>query len=242
MGIISVYKHVGETPYDLIKNLKKEDKYKNVKMSYAGRLDPMAHGIMVILTDKDCLRQELYNNLDKIYFFRLLIGLETDTNDILGIIKNNSKKIEISEDGIINEIYNLKGEMDQTYPLFSSKRYNGKPLWYYGKNNLENKIKEYPSHLIKVKDVKVIGDEEVSKLELLELVNRNIYKLDKNKDFRQTIILKKWKEINNINYKVFNIEVEVSSGTYIRGLSKYLGEKIGLPTVCIEIYRKNILI
>ena len=35
-------------------------------MSYAGRLDPMAHGLMIILTDYDCYKQELYNNLDKI--------------------------------------------------------------------------------------------------------------------------------------------------------------------------------
>ena len=121
MGVISVYKHVGQTPYDIIKNLKKMDQYKNVKMSYAGRLDPMARGLMIILTDTDCLRQEIYNNFDKIYFFRLLIGVETDTNDILGIIKNNSKNLEVNEDVIRNEIYNLKGEMDQKYPLFSSK-------------------------------------------------------------------------------------------------------------------------
>ena len=242
MGLIKLYKPIGLTPYDIIKELKQIDKYKETKMSYAGRLDPMAHGVMLILTDKDCYKQELYNNLDKIYQFRLLVGIGTDTNDILGVINSNYTNTDIDSNVIKDSIYKIKGEMEQEYPLFSSKRYNGKPLWYYGKNNMTDKIKVYPSHKIMINDVKITGDELISMKELQNMVNININKLDKNKDFRQDIIIKKWDEIKNIEYKIFNVEVNVSSGTYIRGISKYISKKIGIPTICVDIYRKNILL
>ena len=242
MGLIKLYKPIGLTPYDMIKRLKKEERYKTTKMCYAGRLDAMAHGLMIILTDYDCYKQELYNNLDKIYEFKLLVGIGTDTNDILGIINGNTETIKVDSNYIRETIYGIKGDMNQEYPLFSSKRYNGKPLWYYGKNNIQERIKQYPSHMISIKDIKINGEELISKTDLLSLVMTNIDKLDTKKDFRQDKIIKEWKTITNIDYNIFNIEVTVSSGTYIRGISNYIGKQIGIPTLCVDIYRKNILI
>ena len=55
MGIITLYKPIGKTPLDMIKCLNEK------KATYAGRLDPMAHGLLIILTNEHCLNQKMFH-------------------------------------------------------------------------------------------------------------------------------------------------------------------------------------
>ena len=50
---IHLYKPIGLTPLELIKKYQNDNKLYNSKFSFAGRLDPMAHGEMVILKDEE---------------------------------------------------------------------------------------------------------------------------------------------------------------------------------------------
>ena len=50
---IKIYKPIGMTPVELIRNYKKENHIKE-RVSFAGRLDPMAHGEMVLLVGDEC--------------------------------------------------------------------------------------------------------------------------------------------------------------------------------------------
>ena len=83
--IIQYNKSIGKTPFEIIEELKKETeieneteknkiKFKNkkVKYSYAGRLDPMASGLMIILTNEHCLQQNNFHNLSKYMNLKLL--------------------------------------------------------------------------------------------------------------------------------------------------------------------------
>jgi len=56
-------------------------------LTYAGRLDPMAEGVLIILVGDECKKKQKYLGLDKEYEIEVLFGLETDTQDILGVIK-----------------------------------------------------------------------------------------------------------------------------------------------------------
>ena len=55
MGIITLYKPIGKTPLDMIKGLNEK------KATYAGRLDPMAYGLLIILTNEHCLNQKMFH-------------------------------------------------------------------------------------------------------------------------------------------------------------------------------------
>ena len=47
---IKLYKEKGETPLERLDRFREENpEYGEVKLSYAGRLDPMAEGVMLIL-------------------------------------------------------------------------------------------------------------------------------------------------------------------------------------------------
>ena len=80
MGIHILYKPIGKTPLEMLDYVNAD------KKSYAGRLDPMAHGLLLVLTNEHCLAQNSFHNFNKVYKFEILIGLNTDTHDILGIL------------------------------------------------------------------------------------------------------------------------------------------------------------
>ncbi|MDQ3244755.1 MAG: tRNA pseudouridine(55) synthase TruB, partial [bacterium] len=78
-------KKEGETPLEALESFRVKAKIgKEVKMTYAGRLDPMASGLLIILAGEECKNKEKYLRLDKEYNFEVLFGFATDTYDILG--------------------------------------------------------------------------------------------------------------------------------------------------------------
>jgi tRNA pseudouridine55 synthase len=239
-NIILAYKPIGKTPLEIINELKQNYGYSKAKMSYAGRLDPMAHGLMIILKDAECYKQHLYHNFSKIYKFKLLLGISTDTFDILGKITNNSNtNSNINTDNLYSIINSLIGKQKQHYPPYSSARVDGHPLWYYAKNNLLHTI-TIPYKEIEVSTVKIIDDETIDYINLKNIVNNNISKLDKKNNFRQEEILKEWNNIFNINYRIITIETEVSCGTYIRSLCNLIGEQLKIPALALDIYRTKV--
>ena len=139
-----VYKDIGQTPLELINTIKLDSDNK-IKYSYAGRLDPMARGQMIILQDKECKSKDNYLNLDKEYEFEILLGYQTDTFDILGKIQNSfSKNIPKILDFNLTKYL---GQQEQYYPPYSSKVVNKKPLWLWSKENRLNEI-EIPKKIL----------------------------------------------------------------------------------------------
>src|SRR3989344_5164686 len=82
--ILKLYKELGETPLECLYRYKESHiKSKDTKMTYLGRLDPMAEGVLLVLTGNTRDREK-YLSLDKTYEFEVLWGIESDTYDILG--------------------------------------------------------------------------------------------------------------------------------------------------------------
>src|SRR3989344_2208467 len=85
-NILAVYKPVGITPLEAVMRYKqKHPQYRTKKMSYPGRLDPMAEGVLVLLAGEDTKKMISFMKHDKEYVADILLGLSTDTLDILGM-------------------------------------------------------------------------------------------------------------------------------------------------------------
>lgn len=218
---IKIFKPVGLTPLELIEKYKKTNNIKQ-KMSFAGRLDPMASGLMLLLVGDECKKQPEYCGKDKIYEFKILYGFKTDSLDILGI----SETIENTDFNYID----LIGEVEQKYPVYSSKTLKigdiTKPLWYWEKKGIL-KDSMVPKKNVKVFDLNILERKEYSNLEIQDMIFERISKLsEKNKDkFRYKDIKEKW-EVNLLDDKKYRVEsfrTKVSSGTYIRGLCEKMG-------------------
>ena len=74
--LLTIHKEVGETPLQaLIRVRKLHHIAEDVPLAYAGRLDPMAEGILLVLIGDTCKSQNEYHRLDKKYVFEMLLGI-----------------------------------------------------------------------------------------------------------------------------------------------------------------------
>lgn len=240
---IILNKKEGETPLEALDRLRaRNKKYKDIKMTYAGRLDPMASGLLLVLLGDEVKNKEKYLKLDKEYEFEILFGFATDTYDILGrildgLIRPNSP-IEL-EEKIKNNLKFFLGKFVQRYPIYSSKTVKGKPLFEYGR---EDKEVEIPEREVNVKSLKFLNLRKVSRQSLLKNIEKRIKKV--RGDFRQEEILSAWRELLCTSawkyVYIGSFEIKCSSGTYVRSISNSLGEKIGIPALAYSIKRTKI--
>lgn len=242
--VIILNKKEGETPLESLENFRRKNKeYKDLSMTYAGRLDPMAHGILVVLVSDEINKKEKYLNLKKEYEFEILFGFATDTYDILGKLEKRARGVLAQKDleKLIKD--NLKyfvGKFKQKYPLYSSKTVKGKQLFKYARSDENVKVpeREVFVHSLKFNKIKTINNNK-----LLYNIERRIKKV--KGDFRQKEILEIWR--NKLSsgkkeekYYVVSFKIKCGSGTYVRGIANSLGKKINIPALAFSIKRTKI--
>ncbi|MFZ2049143.1 MAG: hypothetical protein WAV25_02520 [Minisyncoccia bacterium] len=240
--VLTLYKNLGETPLECIERFRLDNpEYKDTKMTYLGRLDPMAEGLLLILAG-NTKEREVYLSMDKAYEFEVLWGFETDTYDVLGLISAGSgmvpHKIEQRIPSLLDTIRNKKL---QSYPPYSSKTVEGKPLFQWSR---ERKIEEIdvPERGIKIFSIEHLDTRLISKDVLLEEIKRKV-NLVKG-DFRQQDILDRWgnflMESKEKNFYISKFKASVSSGTYIRGLAHEMGKYFEVGAIAFWIKRTRV--
>lgn len=241
--VINLYKNRGETPLECMERFKIDNpEYKKEKMTYAGRLDPLAEGLLLVLVGDECKNKEKYLGLDKEYEVDILLGFSTDTYDLLGKVTSHKK---YSKTKIINELFlkSFVGKFSQKYPAFSSKTIKGKTLFSLFKSG-ELKDEEIPEKEVKIKNIKLLAERIISKEDLEKYIKESI-NLVKG-DFRQTDILKAWNDVfaseakQDSHYIIITIKVDCTSGTYMRSLANSIGVKIGTPALALNIKRTKV--
>lgn len=238
--IIIVNKKEGETPLEALELFRaKHKEYKDLPITYAGRLDPMASGVLILLAGEETKHKEKYLALDKEYEFEVLLGFATDTYDILGEVTQISHGLfEGLEKNIKSNLKYFTGKFTQKYPPYSSKTVKGKPMFEYSR---ENVAVEAPEREVNVKSLKLIKMRIIKSKKLLENIDKRIGKV--KGDFRQKEIIKLWqKNLNHreTKYAMAYFKIKCGSGTYVRGIANSLGEKISIPALAYSIKRTRV--
>ena len=122
-GWVNLYKPKGISSFSAIYKIKK--KFNIKKIGHAGTLDPAAEGILPIAINKTTKLIQFVNVSSKKYLFTIKWGEQTSTDDLEGVVINNSNKIPSEEE--INKIINtFLGFQDQVPPKASAVKVNGK--------------------------------------------------------------------------------------------------------------------
>jgi tRNA pseudouridine(55) synthase len=231
-------KKVGETPLQMLDRLRIEKpNIAGEKLSYAGRLDPMAEGEMLILVGEENKNYNSHLNYDKEYEATFLLGVSTDTGDILGLIKDVNFEIYKNEINFEKQIESIKKIKQQIYPWFSGRKVRGKKLFDYykeGRTDIER-----PSLDVEIKDCKILNISFEDKDEIKEYIFDSITKL--KGDFRQEKILEGWDSCLKVapkKLKILKIKITVSSGTFIRSLN----DNLVFPSCLLNLKRNKILV
>lgn len=238
--IVVVNKKEGETPLVALELFRaKHKEYKDLPITYAGRLDPMASGVLILLAGEEAKNKEKYLALDKEYEFEVLFGFATDTYDILGKVTNQSHGVDGGlEEKVKSNLKYFTGKFMQKYPPYSSKTVYGKPMFQYSRENIEV---DAPEREVNVKSLKLIKIRKVQNKKLLENIEKRIGKV--TGDFRQKEIVKLWqKNLTNkeAKYAIAYFKIKCGSGTYVRGIANSLGEKIRVPALAYSIKRTRV--
>jgi len=249
---IILNKSVGQTPLDVLEAYKNtHPELTNVPLAYAGRLDPMASGKLLVLIGEECKKQEEYHHLDKEYVVEILLGVSSDTGDVLGLL-NPGTPLIIDTLTFQKALEGFVGEVALPYPHFSSKTVAGKPLHTW---KAEGRIDEItiPTAYSRIYSLTLLSLETKTAQEVYGYATQKIETIppitDMRKalgnDFRRVDVRASWKQfIEHMspeqNYSVAKIRCICSSGTYMRTLAGCVGEKLNTKGLALSIHRTRI--
>ncbi len=266
-SVLSLYKPVGVTPLQMIALLKEQyPEYAKQTISYAGRLDPMADGLLLLLVNEENKKRHEYEALPKTYEFSVLLGVSTDTYDLLGKIFHfpfsrfhlstnfsiqefvNLDSMEIGKSKVENLLQSFSGKRLQQYPPYSSRTVQGKPLYWWARNNRISEI-EIPVKEIEIFAIKLLSQSQISMNDLRLKIADTVSGI--SGDFRQEEILQSWNhflnELDNqttsqptSSFPLLNCRVTCSSGTYVRSIAHEIGEKLGCGALAYSITRTHV--
>lgn len=151
-GIIVVNKPKDYTSRDIVNIVGK--KLNTKKIGHTGTLDPLATGVLVLCVGKATKLVEILTSNDKEYVAEVMLGVKTDTLDVMGT-KIEEKDVIIEKEVIENVLKEMIGSYEQEVPIYSAVKINGKKLYEYARNNEEVIL---PKHLVNIKDLKLISD------------------------------------------------------------------------------------
>lgn len=149
-GVLILNKPKDFTSFDVVAKLRKILSIK--KIGHGGTLDPLATGVLPVFIGKATKIIEMIPDHDKKYIAGFKLGAVTDTQDISGkIISKKESKISFKD---MNNILKLfEGEINQTPPMYSAVKINGRRLYEMARKGQEvnrepRKVKIYNLNLL----------------------------------------------------------------------------------------------
>ncbi len=125
-GIINIYKEKGYTSHDVVAKLRGILHQK--KIGHTGTLDPDAEGVLPVCLGTATKLCEMLTEKEKVYEAVLLLGKETDTQDISGTVLSEFP-VTVSEETVEEAVQSFLGEYWQVPPMYSALKINGKKLY-----------------------------------------------------------------------------------------------------------------
>lgn len=244
--VFNVYKNKSDTPLQTIERfITMNPKYKGVKMTYAGRLDPMAEGVLIVLAGEKNKERDAYTGLDKDYSFEFILGVETDTYDVLGKIvshvdpKAPAKNITLT--AVKQAAKKYTGTFEQVYPAYSSKVVDGVPLFDLARKGQIDNV-ALPKHTVKVPRLEITGTRTISREDFKKDIIRSIGFV--KGDFRQEETIALWREYLEgpapEMIMIYKGELSCGSGFYVRQLVADIGNDLGVKAVTTAIVRTRV--
>lgn len=238
--VLQLYKKEGETPLATIERFRADrPEYEKVPMTYLGRLDPMAEGLLLVLAG-DTRNKKEYLDLDKQYEFEVLWGFATDTYDVLGLVESvGTIPVKNFDKKLLTLLKGIREKKTQEYPPYSSRTVGGKALHSWAREGKINEV-DIPTRAIKIFSLEHIHTRLISQKEVLANIRERISLV--RGDFRQEEITARWNEVLQEEGQalISKFVADVSSGTYIRSLANEMGRKLDCGALAYSIKRTRV--
>ena len=144
--LLLIDKPMGWSSFQAVNKLKwvirKKFNLKKIKIGHAGTLDPLATGLLLICTGKFTKTINELQGQVKEYTGTITLGATTPSYDLETEIDATFPTAHITDDLITNTTAAFIGEIEQTPPIFSALKKDGKRLYEYAREGVSVEIKK----------------------------------------------------------------------------------------------------
>lgn len=150
-GIIIVHKEAGFTSHDVVAKMRGICGQR--KTGHTGTLDPDATGVLPVCLGSATKVCDMLSDRDKEYVAELLLGVETDTQDITGkVLARHS--VEADESQVRRAAREFSGEYMQVPPMYSALKVEGKKLYQLARagKEVERQARPVTIHELEILD------------------------------------------------------------------------------------------
>ena len=127
IGMINLLKPAGPTSHDVVNWLRRQLGIRQI--GHLGTLDPGAAGVLPVCLGTATRLAEYMADWSKTYRAEMLLGLETDSQDLFGKPLHPVKQITIPEERIREVLQQMLGLQEQLPPMVSAVKHQGKRLY-----------------------------------------------------------------------------------------------------------------
>lgn len=152
-GVLNIYKEKGYTSHDVVAKLRGIIGQK--KIGHTGTLDPDAEGVLPVCLGRATKLCGMLTDKTKTYETILLLGTTTDTQDISGNVLETRDTYSLSCEEVSRCICDFKGDYDQTPPMYSALKVNGRKLYELAREGrtVERKPRRVRIYAIRVRKI-----------------------------------------------------------------------------------------
>ncbi len=141
-GLILVNKPIHTTSHTIVDRVRKLFNVK--KAGHFGTLDPLAEGLLLIGVGHATKFFDFYIKKRKLYSGTIRFGYATTTYDTEGEPLAEEKDADLGQVDIEALLETFRGKQMQTPPIYSAKKFKGKPMYKYARQNIVVELKPVP--------------------------------------------------------------------------------------------------
>lgn len=210
---------------------------RDARLGHAGRLDPMAEGLLTVLVGDETRLAPTMRELDKTYELDAVFGVASDSFDSLGLVTTVAHG-DVAEGALTRACARWVGAVAQRVPPYSQARVGGRSLLAWGSAGVAMERPTAPRRIDAIELVALApieGDAVVR-----EAVRRTALVRGA---FRQDDIAARWEAhreaLRGVTLTRASLRVVCSAGTYMRSLAWDLGAELGVPALAWRIRRTH---
>ncbi len=152
-GILLVDKPATWTSFDVVNFVR--SRFNIPKVGHCGTLDPAATGLLVLVLGRFTRASGTLSGTDKTYEATLTLGIETDSEDMDGVITRQSDCSGVSEAALREIITGFQGPQMQIPPMVSALKRDGKKLYDLARAGVEIEREPRPIEIYSIEPTRI---------------------------------------------------------------------------------------
>jgi tRNA pseudouridine55 synthase len=154
-GVLIIDKPSGLTSHDVVNRVRRIMQQRSV--GHLGTLDPMATGLLPLVTGNFTRLAQFYTGAEKTYEGTIRFGYSTDTYDAEGEPTSTPTPANLSREQVENFAARFRGLIRQTPPPFSAKKIKGVPAYKLARKQKEVALKPVD---VEIMDFEILSVEQ----------------------------------------------------------------------------------